>query len=55
VGLESVVDYGEGRVSHGAGILELKDGKVWRDTRYFADPFESPGWRAHLVERMEES
>jgi hypothetical protein len=53
--VESVVDYGEMRFSHGAGILELKDGKVWRDTRYFADPFESPGWRAHLVERMEES
>ncbi len=50
---ESVVDYGGGQVFHGAAILELKDGKVWRDTRYFAEPFEAPGWRAHLVERME--
>jgi hypothetical protein len=50
---ESVVDYGGGQVLHGAAILELKDGKVWRDTRYFAEPFEAPGWRAHLVERME--
>jgi hypothetical protein len=51
--VESVVDYGEGQVMHGVAILELKDGKVWRDTRYFAEPFEAPGWRAHLVERTE--
>ena len=51
--VESVIDYGEGRVSYGVAILELKDGKVWRDRRYFAEPFEAPGWCAHLVERME--
>ena len=49
---ESVVDYG-GRVFHGAAIMELKDGKIWRDTRYFAEPFSPPEWRARLVERME--
>ena len=38
---------------HGVAILELKDGKVWRDTRYFADRFEAPESRAHWVERME--
>jgi hypothetical protein len=38
---------------HGAAILEFKDGKVWRGTRYFAEPFEAPQWQAHLVERME--
>ena len=51
--VESVIDYGEGRVSYGVAILELKDGKVWRDRRYFAEPFEAPGWCAHVVERME--
>ena len=51
--VESVVDYGGGRDLHGAAILELKDGRVWRDTRYFAEPFEAPEWRADLVERME--
>ena len=44
--VESVIDYG-------VAILDLKDGKVWRDRRYFAEPFEAPGWCAHLVERME--
>ncbi len=52
--VESVVDYGGGHeVMHGVAILELKDGKMWRDTRYFAEPFEAPEWRAPWVERME--
>ena len=51
--VESVVDYGGGRTSHGAAILELRDGKAWRDTRYFAEPFEASEWRAEWVERME--
>lgn len=49
---DSVTDYG-GRVFHGAAILELRDGKIWRDTRYYAEPFEAPEWRAQWVERME--
>ena len=36
-----------------AMILELKDGKIWRDRRYFAEPFEAPEWRAGWVERAE--
>jgi quercetin dioxygenase-like cupin family protein len=28
-------------------------GKIWRDTRYFAEPFETPEWRAQWVERMD--
>jgi hypothetical protein len=34
-------------------IVELKDGKWWRDTRYYAEPFEAPEWRAQWVESME--
>ncbi len=51
---ESVADYGGERVFHGAAILELRDGKIWRDTRYFAEPFEAPEWREGLVEQMED-
>jgi hypothetical protein len=36
-------------------IFELEDGKIRRDTRYYAEPFEPPEWRAHLAERMESS
>ena len=50
---EGTIDYGDGTVLHSVGVVELKDGKIWRDTRYFAEPFEAPEWRAHLVERME--
>jgi hypothetical protein len=44
---------GEGCVFHSAVIFELKDGKIWRDTRYFAEPFEGPEWRAQWVEWMD--
>jgi hypothetical protein len=37
----------------GGSIVELKDGKMWRDTRYYAERFEVPEWRARWVERME--
>ena len=49
---EGVNDY-SGRLVHSTVIYELKDGKIWRDTRYFAEPFEAPEWRAQWVERME--
>ena len=51
--VETVVDYG-GQVFHGAAILELRDEKIWRDTRYFAEPSEAPAWRSRWVEGMEE-
>jgi hypothetical protein len=34
-------------------INELKDGRIWRDRRYYAEPFEAPEWRAEWVERVE--
>jgi hypothetical protein len=33
-------------------ISELKDGKMWRDRWYFAEPFEAPEWRS-LVGRAD--
>jgi hypothetical protein len=36
-------------------IVEFRDGKIWRDTRWFGDPFEAPAWRAQWVEHMEEA
>jgi hypothetical protein len=49
---EVVSDYGEGQPVYYVSIVELKDGKMWRDTRYYAEPFEAPEWRARWVERM---
>jgi hypothetical protein len=49
---EVVSDYG-GQEVYYVSIVELKDGKMWRDTRYYAEPFEAPEWRAQWVERMQ--
>jgi hypothetical protein len=51
--VEVVTDYGGGQILDAVLILELRDGKMWRDRWYFAEPFEAPEWRAQWVERME--
>jgi ketosteroid isomerase-like protein len=53
--VEARSDYGGGQIHHVAMIVEFRDGKIWRDTRYYAEPFGAPEWRARWVERMEES
>ena len=50
--VEAVNDY-SGEVVDMVMILELKDGKIWRDRCYYAEPFEAPEWRAQWVERVE--
>ena len=49
--VEIVSDYG-GRIYHPVLIIELREGKMFRDTRYYSEPFEAPEWRAQWVERM---
>ena len=44
-------DYG-GRIYHVIDIIELRVGKMFRSTRYYADPFNAPAWRAQWVERL---
>ncbi len=51
--VEGINDYGGGQVFDVVLLIELKDGKIWRDRRYYAEPFEAPEWRAQWVERME--
>jgi hypothetical protein len=52
--VEGVIDYGgDGRVLDFVVISELRDGKMWRDRWYFAEPFEAPEWRSQWVERMD--
>jgi hypothetical protein len=50
--VEEVVDYGGRREVDVVLILELRDGKVFRETRYYAEPFAAPEWRAEWFERM---
>ncbi|RYV49876.1 nuclear transport factor 2 family protein [Pengzhenrongella frigida] len=48
--LEASLDYG-GPVYKTVFIFELRDGKIARETAYWAEPFEAPAWRAAWVER----
>ena len=50
--LEGINDYG-GEVWHVALVLEFDDdGRIVRDTRYYAQPLEPPAWRAAWVEPL---
>ena len=51
--VEGVIDYGDGRVFDVVQIIELKEGKMWRDRWYFAEPFEALEWRSPWVKWME--
>jgi len=51
---ESVIRYADGKVAYGVARVEFRDGKIWKETRYYAEPFEAPAWRAQWVQRMEE-
>jgi ketosteroid isomerase-like protein len=50
--VEGTLDYGDGTPVSYVGITELRDGKIARNTEYFANPFEAPEWRKQYVERM---
>jgi SnoaL-like domain len=47
--MEAVSDYGD-EIYHVVDIVEFKDGKIARETRYYSSPFEPPEWRAQWVE-----
>ena len=50
--LEVELTYADGSRYLGVSVLELRDGKVVKETDYFAQPFQAPQWRAQWVERM---
>jgi hypothetical protein len=50
---EATSDY-SGRRFHTVLILEMRDDLILRETRYYAEPFEAPEWRADWVESMPE-
>ncbi len=43
----------DGRPSYAVSVMEFRDGKVARETQYFADPFEPDSSRAQWVEPIE--
>jgi hypothetical protein len=52
--VEGRSDYGNDQVYDVANIVEFRDGRIWRETRYYAAPFDPPDWRSQWVEPIEE-
>ena len=50
--METELTYADGSVFLGISIVEARDGRIARETDYFAEPFVAPQWRAQWVERM---
>jgi hypothetical protein len=46
---EYVIEY-DAKPVHTVSTMEFRGDRVAHETLYFADPFEAPAWRAHLVE-----
>jgi hypothetical protein len=40
----------QGKPAYTVSIMEFRNGKVVHETQYFADPFDAPAWRSHLVQ-----
>ena len=51
--VEGSVDYGGGREGNFVLILELREGRVFKETRYYADRLEAKEELAEWFERME--
>jgi hypothetical protein len=51
--IEGTIDYGDGTPVSYVGITEFRDGRVAKQTEYYANPFEAPEWRRQFVEQME--
>jgi hypothetical protein len=50
--IESTIDYGDGTPVSAVSIIETgPDGKIVKQTDYFANPFEAPTWRRQYAER----
>jgi ketosteroid isomerase-like protein len=49
--LSGTINYPNGETWHGVLLITVRDGKIWRETDYFAPPFEAASWRAPFVEQ----
>jgi hypothetical protein len=53
--VEATLDYGPDRGGEWPVVVTcaFKDGKIIRETRYFAEPFEAPEWRLKYLKGTE--
>lgn len=50
---DGTIRYPDGSTWNYAIFVELRDGLIYRETEYFAEPFEAPEWRKPFVEHMD--
>ena len=50
--LEALTDYGDGGQFNAVFIFEFREGRIARETAYWASPFDPAQWRAEWVERI---
>jgi hypothetical protein len=50
--LEVGLEYADGSLYQGVSIMEIREGKIVKETDYFAQAFQAPQWRAQWVERI---
>jgi ketosteroid isomerase-like protein len=50
--LEVELSYADGSQYFGISVVETREGKIAKETDFFAQPFPAPQWRAQWVERM---
>jgi hypothetical protein len=48
--IAGTVTYPDSSVWHIIQFVQVRDGKIWRLTSYFAQPFDPPEWRSQWVE-----
>lgn len=50
---EGQARYADGSVWHLVAMCRMRDGRIYREVDYWAEPFDPPAWRAAWVERVE--
>jgi ketosteroid isomerase-like protein len=48
------ITYPDGSTWRVIMMIELRDGKIYRETSFWSEPFEAAPWRAQWVERTDE-
>jgi hypothetical protein len=49
---DGTASYPDGSRWFVAGLFQLRDGKLFRETWYFAPPLDAPAWRSPWTERI---
>lgn len=44
------VTYPDGQLWHFVSLIQVRDGRIWRESVYWGQPFDPPDWRAEVRE-----